>query len=101
MLKELGKNYVDEFIILAKELGYPSFSKKMNAVTAAAIWQETNVNLRPQRTILKYLANELGTRLVVPETEISKLGQNFVEPKCGHFIMEKKKIISGPNLSQQ
>ena len=93
MLKELGKNYEDEFIISAKELGYPLFSKKMNAVTAAAMWQESNVNLRSQRTILRYLANEFGTRLVVPETEISKLRQNFVEPKCDYFIMEKKKIF--------
>jgi len=101
ILKEFGKKYEDEFILSAKELGYPLFSKKMNAVTAAAMWQESNVNLRSQRTILRYLANEFGKRLVVPETEISKLGQNFVEPNCGHFIMEKKKIISGTNLSQK
>ena len=55
------------------------------------MWQESNVNLRSQRTILRYLTNEFGTRLVVPETEISKLGQHFVEPKCDYFIMEKKK----------
>ena len=101
MLKELGKKYEDEFIISAKELGYPLFSKKMNAVTAAGMWQESNVNLRSQRTILRYLANEIGTRLVVPETEILNLGHNFVEQKYDHFIMNKKKIISGPNLSQQ
>jgi len=57
ILKEFGKKYEDEFILSAKELGYPLFSKKMNAVTAAAMWQESNVNLRSQRTILRYLAN--------------------------------------------
>ena len=81
---------MNEFVVSIKKLGYPIFTQKMDAVTAAAMWQESNVSTRSQRIILRYLANEFGRRLVVPEAEISILGQNYVTPECNTFTLEKK-----------
>ena len=49
----------------------------MDAVTAAAMWQESNVSMRYQRVILRYMANEFGKRLVVPAINISELGEKL------------------------
>ena len=62
----------------------------MDAVTAAAMWQESNVSMRSQRVILRYMANEFGQRLVVPAAKISELGERFVKPKCDTFIIRIK-----------
>ena len=92
LLYELGKKYEDEFVVTSKKLGYPLVTKQMNEIAAAAMWQESNVSTRSQRIILRHMKNEFGTRLVVPEYKISKLGQNFVEPNCASFIMQRKQI---------
>ena len=63
----------------------------MDAVTAAAMWQEANVSKRLQRIVLRYLASQFGRRLIVPQIEIDTLGQNFVEPHFSLFVLEKKK----------
>jgi hypothetical protein len=39
-------------------MGYAIFSKKMDAATAWAMWQEANVSKKSKRTILRYLAAE-------------------------------------------
>ena len=72
---EFGKKYEDEFVATAKKIGYPRLAKKMNAIAAAAMWQESNVLIRSQRIILRLLEYEFGTRFMVPEHTISELGQ--------------------------
>ena len=92
LMHYLGNKYEDEFVMTAVKLGYPMLTKKMDHVTAAAMWQESNISLTSQRIILRYLSNFFGSRLVVPEYCIDKLGQNYVIPKCDFFISDHKKI---------
>ena len=66
ILQHLALNYEDDFVMVCKKMGYPVFSKKMDAATACAMWQEANISKKSQRTILRYLAAEYGGRLVVP-----------------------------------
>ena len=53
ILQHLALNFEDEFVHVCKKMGYPVFSKKMDAATACAIWQEANVSKKSQRTILR------------------------------------------------
>ena len=78
----LGSKNDDEFVTTTVKLGYPMLTKKMNHITAASIWQEFNLSKKSQRILFKYLSNFFGTRLVVPEYCIAKLGQNRVIPQC-------------------
>ncbi len=38
ILKHLAMNYEDEFVHVCRKMGYPIFSKKMDAATACAMW---------------------------------------------------------------
>ena len=80
-----------------RKLGYPLLAHKMTATAVAAMWQESNVYIRSQRVILRHMANEFGRRLVVPESYIYKLGEDYVEPNCKTFVWEneKRKSIIG------
>ena len=75
----------------AVKLGYSMLIKKMDNVTAAAMWQESNISLTSQRIILRYLSNFFGSRLVAPEHCIDKLGQNYVISQCGFLFQMIKK----------
>ena len=97
----LGNKYEDEFVTNAVKLGYPMLTKKMDNVTAATMWQESNISLTSQRILLRYLSNFVGSRLVVPEHCIDKLGQNYVIPRCDFLYLIIKKHIFGPNLYQK
>ncbi len=85
ILQNLALNYEDQFVHVCRKMGYPIFSKKMDAATACAMWQEANVSRKSQRTILRYLAAEYGCRLVVPEAEVDAFGQDHVPPVTGSF----------------
>ena len=86
VFNELGKKYEDEFVAIARKLGYPILTHKMTATAAAAMWQESNISIRSQRIILRHMTNEFGKRLVVPESYIYKLDEIFVEPNCKSFV---------------
>jgi len=88
----LGSKNEDEFVATAVKLGYPMLTKKMDNITAAAMWQESNISKKSQRIVLRYLSNYFGSRLVVPEYCIDELGQNHVPPQCDFFISDRKKI---------
>ena len=53
ILQHFALNFEDEFDHVCKKMGYPVFSKKMDAATACAMWQEANVSKKSQRTILR------------------------------------------------
>jgi hypothetical protein len=76
----LALNYENGFVHVSKKMGYPIFSKKMDAATACAMWQEANVLKRSQRTIPRYLAAEYSGRLVVPESQVGAFGQAHLPP---------------------
>ena len=63
----LGGKNEDEFVATVVKLGYPMLTKKMDNITAAAMWQESNISKKSQRIVLRYLSNYLCSRLVVPE----------------------------------
>ena len=70
----LGSKNEDVFVSTAVKLGYPMLTKKMNNITAAAIWQESKISKNSQRIVRRYLSKQFGSRLVVPEYCIDELG---------------------------
>ena len=56
------------------------------------MWLEANCSKTTQRITLQYLANEFGGRLVVPETDIEKLGRNFIPPMCDSTVIENMNV---------
>jgi hypothetical protein len=78
-------NYEDQFVHVCRKMGYPVFSKKMDAATACAMWQEADVSQKSQRTILRYLSADYGCRLVVPKAEVDAFGQDHVPPVPDSF----------------
>ena len=57
----LGKKIEDEFLSVAIKLGYPILSQKMDEISAATIWQESNVTTNGQRIIARRLSDFLAT----------------------------------------
>ena len=53
----LGNRNEVNFVTTAVKLGYPMLTKKMDNITTAAMWQESNISLTSQRIILRYLSN--------------------------------------------
>ena len=45
----LGCKNEDEFVSTAGKLGYPMLTKKMDNITAAAMWQESNISKKPHK----------------------------------------------------
>ena len=86
----LGNINKDEFVTTAIQLGYPMSTKKVDHITAAAMWQESNISKKSQKIVLRYLSNFFSTRLVIPEYFIDKLGQNNVILQCDSFILVGK-----------
>ena len=68
-------------------------TKKMNNITDAAMWKESNISNKLQRIVLRYLSNFIGSRIVVPEYYIDELGQNHILPQCDFFISDSKNIF--------
>ena len=44
----LGKKFEDEFIYVAIKLGCPILFQKMDEISAAAMWQESNISRKFQ-----------------------------------------------------
>ena len=57
----LGSINEDEFVTTTVKLSYPMLTKKMDHITATAMWQESNISKKSQRIILRYLSNFYGT----------------------------------------
>ena len=57
----------DDFVSTAVKLGYLMLTKKIDNITAAAMWQESNISKKYQIIVLRHLSNFVGSRLVVPE----------------------------------
>ena len=70
----LGRKFEDEFLFVAIKLGYPILSQKMDKISAAAMWQDSNISRKAQRTITRHLSDFFGNRLIVPEYCITAVG---------------------------
>ena len=89
----LGKKFEDEFIYVAIKLGCPIFFQKMNKISAAAMWQESNISRKAQRIIVRHLFDFFGKRLIVPEYCIIELGQNHGTPTSDSIMLNGLKNI--------
>ena len=87
-----AKTYEDEFLKVAKDLGY-HFANKMMPETAMAMWQDANVSEKAQRIILRYIRNEFGTRVHIPGEIGRKFGQEHIPPECSYYELPDKKKI--------
>ena len=87
-----GTKNEDEFVSTAAKLGYHMLTKEMDNITAAAMWQESNISKKSQRVVLRYLSNFFGSSLVVPAYCIDELGQNHVPSKYDFLISDRKNI---------
>ena len=63
----------------------------MDEVSAASMWQESNITTNSQRIIAKHLSDFFGKRLIAPESFITELGQNHLLPKFESIILDDKK----------
>ena len=67
-------------------------SQNTDASSAAAMWKEPNIIKQSKHVILRYLANNFGTCIVIPETQIEKFRQKHIEPECNVFeTLNRKK----------
>jgi hypothetical protein len=94
LLTYIGCNYNDIFVNVCDSLGLLLNGKKMDAESAAAMWEAANVNINQQRTILKYMAAYFGRRLTVPESYIRELEEGALMPITGDFTTNEKKKIN-------
>ncbi len=60
LLKTLSKLRNEEFITAAEDAGFLLNGKVMDAKSATAMWEETNINCRQQRTTFMHLACYFG-----------------------------------------
>ena len=66
----------------------------MDEISAATIWQASNVTTNAQRIIVRHLSDFVGNRLIVPESCISTLGQiMFTQNLIQSFWMTKKSLL--------
>ena len=96
----LGSKNEDEFVSTAVKLDYPTLTKKINNITVAAIWQESNISEKSQRIVLRHLSNFFGIRSVVPEYCIDELGKNHVPPKCDFLYLIVENTFSDKTYFQ-
>ena len=66
ILERFINKYESVFLELCEKLGYPLIGRKMDIDTAQAMWDESNVNTRSQRTILRYLRATFGSACFIP-----------------------------------
>jgi hypothetical protein len=81
LMTTLAKKNERLFTEVARERGFiSSLSKKMDAHSAAAMWESANVSTTQQRTILRHLNCFFGARFTVPESKVREIGKGFLEP---------------------
>ena len=67
----LSRKFEEEFISVAIKLGYPILSQKMDKISDAAMWQESNILRKAQRIVVRHLSDFFGKRLIVPKYYIT------------------------------
>ena len=61
----------------------------MDEISAAAIWQESNISRKDQK--LLFVVYSFGKRLIVPKYCITELGQNYIPPTSDSIILNDQK----------
>ena len=86
LMAHLGQKFGATFISALEKIGMPAATErqsKMDAPTAAAMWEDAGVYLHGQRVIHRYYINEFGHKFTVPEKEIQHLECDRVPPIMG------------------
>ena len=85
LISYLGHMFGAAFISASEKIGMPVRQQrdKMDAPTAAAMWEDAGVYLHSQRVIHRYYINEFGHKFTVPESELRQLASERVLPITG------------------
>ena len=51
----LGRNFEDQFLYVAIELGNTILYQKMDELSSAPMWQKSNISRKDQRIIVRHL----------------------------------------------
>ena len=78
----LIKEHPSALATLGEMLKIPQLmvNDRMDAHTAAAMWNEANTTIRGQRTINQYVFNYFGFRLTPDNQELNKLTNHHIKP---------------------
>jgi hypothetical protein len=103
LLGELAKKHGKLYEEVARERGIiTTQNKKMDAHSAAAMWEDAKVSLLQQRKINRHMGAYFGARLTVPESKVKEIGKDNPEVLAAHkAAMEKttrKRKPNGKNL---
>jgi hypothetical protein len=91
LLDALAKKSDKIYEEVARERGFiTTQTKKMDAHSAAAMWEDAKVSTGQQRKINRHLDAYFGARLTVPESEVRAIGKGNPEVLAAHKkAMEK------------
>ena len=75
LMAHLGHRFSASFISASEKIGMPVLHplKRMDAPTAAAMWEDAGVYLHSQRVIHRYYMHQFGHKFTVPEKEVQDL----------------------------
>ena len=77
IIRRLGQLSMEGFVEAAASLGYDLTTSHMDAVTAQPMWEETNINSRSQRTIMRYLRGYFGKKCSIPTVKMEEWNANI------------------------
>jgi hypothetical protein len=94
LMAHLGCHYGAAFMSASDIIGMPVVRRsKMDAPTAAAMWNEAGVYCHGQRIIHKYYLNHFGVKFTVSEREIRKLALEAINPITGSTMVGEEEIF--------
>ena len=86
--KLLCKEYETSILLALKEHGILVI-QRMDEVTAATMWSDAQVTLYQRRKLLKYIRHSFGSKVIIPEARIQKIGSGYVKPNFGIYYFRK------------
>jgi hypothetical protein len=103
LLRELAKKHGKIYEEVARERGIMTTqNKKMDAHSAAAMWEDAKVSLHQQRKINRHMGAYFGARLTVPETKVKEIGKDNPELLAAHkAAMEKTTRKRKPKVATE
>jgi hypothetical protein len=102
LLGALAKKSDKLYEEVARERGFiTTQTKKMDAHSAAAMWEDANVNTGQSRTILRHFDAYFGLRLTVPESQVKAAANDpdvLAAKKRAIEKTSRKRKVAGPSL---
>jgi hypothetical protein len=103
LLRELANKHEKIYEEVAREKGIiTTQNKKMDAHSAAAMWEDAKVCLHQQRKINRHMGAFFGARLTVPESKVKEIGKDNPELLAAHkAAMEKTTRKRKPKVAPE